>query len=77
MAKRLPFREFSTVAAPPPLPPRALDGELLTRSIHAKTFEKRSTKPSPNDEARYDPDDGDAWFEKRSTKPSPNDRPFL
>jgi hypothetical protein len=32
----------SAVVEPAPLLPHALDGDLLTRSIHAKTFEKRS-----------------------------------
>jgi hypothetical protein len=32
---------------PASLPPHALDGGLLTRSIHAKTFEKRSKSSSP------------------------------
>ena len=43
-AKSPPFCVVRSVVEPAPLLPHALDGELLTRSIHAKTFEKRSSE---------------------------------
>ena len=44
-AKSPPFCVVRSVMEPAPLLPHALHGELLTRSIHAKTFEKRSRLP--------------------------------